>query len=212
MKDDFVLNPKQLADELYYDIVDNIVETLEQQGGYNYPNAFIELGAQVAEGLSYYANRYFDLIDDLAISKLNGLPSVLRTVMRGRVSIEVELLLCFDATEDEAIIKEISQRVCNQAEAAFEEFEYDHEGLVECSCENGYLPRLQQFDVFDTTYYGDDSNEANEWYSEQINNQENFMGTHYRYKCDFCEKTIPLYDDIEAAKKAWNKLNSVQKK
>lgn len=200
-----MINPEELAEKLYEEIVDDIINELEKIPRLQYANAFIEAGYLVSVFGSTSNRGGVNDLEKKAASYISHLPMCIIKILSCKEDKEMELIDEYSLVID--IIKEIVRRIELSAQYAYEMFEYNHNGLMECSCGEGGLPSLQQFEVYDSTYYGDDTDEDNEHYLKRENNEENFMGTHYRYKCIMCEKSTPLYNDDDKAKQAWNRMN-----
>ena len=104
------------------DIIDHIVSVLERTEGYNYPNALLAFGSQVANGISLYWKMYVGLIEGVAEECIATLPYDVKMALYDKADIEISL---FSAQEDieKTIIQDIFARVSDIAENAYYDFE-----------------------------------------------------------------------------------------
>ena len=74
-------------------------------------------------------------------------------------------------------------------------------------CGAGFLI-LQTLDVYDGTYYGDDTDYLNGLF--KVDNEESFIGLFYRYHCSSCGYNTLIYDDAEDLREVWRKEHKVR--
>ena len=64
----------EVADFLYSTIVDNIADELREQEGMQNNNALMDLGDQVANGVSVYWDVYLKTVEDMTVKYLDRIP------------------------------------------------------------------------------------------------------------------------------------------
>lgn len=200
-----MLDPKELSQKIYEDIVDYMIAELKESPRAENVNAFIELGSVIDKDFLDMSKYHIKNLNKRVYEYVINLPLCIQKIMAKDIDyndFNVEIGYVNDLIADEIV-----RRVIDEAKYAYGIFLFN-QGLIECTCNGGGCPSLQKFEVYDDTYYGDDTDEDNERYLKRSNNEDNFMGTHYRYTCIMCEKSTPLYDDIDKAKRAWNRMNN----
>ena len=118
---------EEVAKFLYDKVVAEIVEVLEKQKGIQHTNALIDLGDQVACGISIYWSSYVETVRTLTLSYLENLPEKFKWAMWQNAS---EIDNYVDEDEDDLdnvfreddIAQEVFQRVCYIAEDAYDDY------------------------------------------------------------------------------------------
>lgn len=119
---------KDLIEYLYQQIIDDVVEVFEKQKGYTYPNTLIELGNQVACGVSMHWHLYEELAKDIASNHLQKAPANIVKAMWDNTKYIDEWYDDYrDVIYEDDVAEEVFQRVCMVAEDAYYEYEEDDE-------------------------------------------------------------------------------------
>jgi len=126
---------RDVINYLYDKIVAKVISVLRSQDNYNYPNALIALGAQIASGSSLYHDVYEDTVKNIIYNEIKDMPpAILRALWDGIIltdpyyEYDDNLEIDFGRVNLESnIAEEAFQRVCQKAELAFDDYECEDE-------------------------------------------------------------------------------------
>lgn len=126
---------KEIADYLYSQLIEKIVNVLENQEGLNFKNTLIDFGEQVACGESIYWGSYIKTISAIVKNYLDPLPEKFIWAMWQNIR-NVYNIEYIDEDDDldeiyvdlyEDITEEVLQRLYPIAESAYDDYEAELE-------------------------------------------------------------------------------------